>query len=126
MLLALLVLVSSTSFMIGIHFCGGEIQNLAIFTKADSCEKERSLPPCHRHTKAPCCEDKTVIHKGDDFKSAAGHLHIEAPAPVDIDQPLVPLAEVIPSSLVSHIQDHNYDPPLRSGDITVEQQVFLI
>lgn len=124
--LVLLVLVSSTSFMVGIHYCGGSVQNIALFTKADSCEKEQSLPPCHRHTKAPCCEDETVIHKGDDFKASMAHFHIVAPIPMDIEQPIVLISEVIPSTPVSSAQHYNYDPPLRSWDLTVEHQVFLI
>jgi hypothetical protein len=125
-LLALLVLVSSTSFIVGFHICMGEIQNVALFTKADSCEKEKSLPPCHRHQKAPCCADETFFHKGDDFKASIDHYHVSAPAPVDLDQPLIFIAEVIPTSLVSRIQFYNYDPPWRSCDLTVEHQVFLI
>jgi hypothetical protein len=124
--LAFLVLVSSTTFMIGMHFCMGEVQNIAVFSKAAGCEKEQNLPPCHRHMKAPCCEDETVVHKADELKAAVVHLHIVIPAPVDIEQPLVLIAEIIPSAPVSRVQYYNYDPPLRSSDITVEQQVFLI
>jgi hypothetical protein len=124
--LAFLVLVSSTSFMVGMHICMGEVQNVALFTKADGCAKEKSLPPCHRHVKAPCCEDESVIHKADDFKVSANHVKIIAPVPVDIEQPLVLISEVIPSSPASRIQFYNYDPPLRSCDLTVEHQVFLI
>ena len=125
-ILAIMVLVSSTSFMIGMHICMGEVQNVALFTKADGCEKEKSLPPCHRHTKAPCCEDETVIHKGEDFKASMAKVELTAPTSIYIDQPLVLISEVIPSVPVSRIQHYNYDPPLRSWDLTVEHQVFLI
>lgn len=122
--LALLVLVSSTSFMIGMHFCMGEVKNIALFSKADGCEKEKSLPPCHRHVKAPCCEDETVVHQGNDFKASIEHIQMIAPSP--IEQPLVLISEIIPSAPVSRTQYYNYDPPLRSCDLTVEQKVFLI
>jgi len=114
-ILAIMVLVSSTSFMIGMHICMGEVQNVALFTKADGCEKEKSLHPCHRHTKAPCCEDETVIHKGEDFKASMAKVELTAPTSIYIDQPLVLISE-----------HYNYDPPLRSWDLTVEHQVFLI
>lgn len=125
-ILALLVLVSSTSFMVGMHLCMGEIQKVALFSKADSCEKEQSLPPCHRHTNAPCCEDETVIHDSDDLKASIAHIHLSVPAPVDIEQPLLLISEVIPSAPLSRVKYFNYDPPLRSCDLTVEHQVFLI
>lgn len=124
--LTVLVLVSSTSFMIGMHFCMGEIQNFALFRKADSCEKEQNLPPCHRHEKAPCCKDEAAVHKGDDFKASAIYLYSATPTPIVVELPVVLIAEIIPSASILRIQYYNYDPPPRSCDITVEQQVFLI
>jgi hypothetical protein len=125
-LLAMLVLVSSTSFMVGMHICMGEVQNIALFGKADSCQKERALPACHKHMKPACCTDETVFHEGTDFKGSSAHIHIEAPAPANIEQPLILISEVIPASSIARIQYYNYDPPLRSFDLTVEHQVFLI
>lgn len=125
-LLALLVLVSSTSFMVGFHICMGEIKNVALFTKADGCEKEKSLPPCHRNQKPPCCADETFFHEGDDFKASIDHIHIVAPAPSDIEQPIFLISEVIPESPIVPFHYFDYDPPLRTCDLTVEHQVFLI
>jgi hypothetical protein len=125
-LLAILVLVSSTSFMVGMHICMGEVKNIALFGKADSCKKEKALPACHKHMKPACCEDEVVIHDGTDFNASIEHVHFVAPAPIDIEQPVVLISEVIPTSPISRIQYHNYDPPLRSCDLTVEHQVFLI
>jgi hypothetical protein len=125
-LLALLVLVSSTSFMIGMHICMGDVQNIALFSKAEGCEMEQKLSPCHRHLKAPCCEDETVIHEADDIKADIAHIHIDGPSPIDVNHSLVFISEIIPSAPLSRIQYYNYDPPLRSWDLTVEHQVFLI
>jgi hypothetical protein len=124
--LALLVLVSSTSFMIGVHFCMGKVQNVAFLTKAESCAMEQNLPPCHRHQKAPCCADETIVHKADDFKGSVVHFNLSAPAPIYIEQPMIFISEIVPSSAVSQFHYFNYDPPLRSCDLTVEHQVFLI
>ena len=124
-ILALLVLVSSTSIMVGYHICMDEVQNIALFSKADGCEKEKNLPPCHRHTNAPCCDDETVIHKGDDFKATI-QPHVIAPASVDLALPLVLVSEIIPAAPFARMQYYNYDPPLRSCDLTVAHQVFLI
>ena len=125
-LLAILVLVSSTSFMVGMHICMGEVQNIALFGKADSCQKEKALPACHKHMKPACCEDETVIHEGTDFNGSIEHIHIVVPAPMDIEQPVVLISEVIPASPIAQFKYYNYDPPLRSCDLTVEHQVFLI
>jgi len=124
-LMAILLLVSSTSFMVGVHVCMGEVQTIAIFSKADGCAMEKNLPPCHRHMTPPCCDDETVVHEADDFKVTATHQQV---APLTTDNPpsLVLISEVIPSSPFSTPEYVNYDPPIRSCDLTVEHQVFLI
>lgn len=118
-----LVLVSSTSFMVGIHFCGGAVQDVSLFSQADCCEKK---PACHRHMKGPCCEDETVIHKGEELKGAVAQIYLMVPAAVDTVLPGVLISEVIPSVPLPGIKYYNYDPPLRSCDLTVEYQVFLV
>jgi hypothetical protein len=123
--LILLVLVSSTSFMVGMHFCMGEVQNIALFGKADVCEQEQSLPPCHRHMKAPCCDDETVIHDADDFKLSLTQVQLSVPQFITVEQCFVIIGEIIPASPRQRAY-FNYDPPLRSSDITVKHQVFLI
>ena len=125
-LLAILVLVSSTSFTVGLHFCQGEVQHVALFGKPEKCENEVRLPPCHRQMKATCCADKTFIHESDDFKHSAAHTLITLPAPSDLEQPLVLVSEVIPSAPVAIAHSCPYDPPLRSCNLTVEHRVFQI
>jgi hypothetical protein len=125
-LLATLVLVSSTSFMVGFHICMGEVQNVSIFSKADECAMEKNLPPCHRKMQEPCCDDETFVHEGDDFKASVEQIHIAGPALTYIEHSLVVLAEVIPSAPSARVPFHNYDPPLRSCDRTVAHQSFLI
>lgn len=123
--LAVLALVSSTSFMIGLHFCKGELQNIALFAKADACEKEKSLPPCPFHANVSCCDDQTIIHESDDFKAAVSYVDVP-PITFDIAPPAVILSEIIPSTYTAPVEYVIYDPPLRSSDLTVEHQVFLI
>jgi hypothetical protein len=125
-LLAILVLVSSTSFMVGMHVCMGKVQNIALFGKADGCQKEKALPPCHKHTKPACCEDEVLYHEGTDFKASIEHIHVVAPIPMDIEATAILIAEVIPSALIARTHYQHYDPPLRAFDLTVEHQVFLI
>ncbi|RAW02064.1 hypothetical protein DQQ10_05795 [Pseudochryseolinea flava] len=104
----------------------GEVQNVALFGKADGCLKEKALPKCHKHMKPACCEDEVVYHEGTDFKASIDHIHIAAPVPMDLALPVILIAEVIPASPVARTYFYNYDPPLRSCDLTVEHQLFLI
>ena len=123
---ALLVLFSSSSFIIGLHLCDGDVQNMALFTKADECEKDEKLPPCHRHEAVPCCQDETIIHDAQGFRGNIAQISIAKAPVIDIVQPPVLIAEVIPSATILKVSYYNYDPPLRSSDLTVDFQVFLI
>ena len=123
---SLLVVFSSSSFMIGIHICCGNIQDVALFTNAQSCANKMKMPHCNKKESKPCCEDERVIHEGQEIRSDVSKLQL-APVPVaDIDKPLVLIAEVIPSASFAKTKYYNYDPPLRSTDLTVSFQVFLI
>jgi hypothetical protein len=67
--LALLVLVSSTGFSVGVHFCAGEIRDLSFYGEASEClmeQKKETLPPCHAPEKetspsGSCCEDHQLV-----------------------------------------------------------------
>ena len=124
--LCLLVLFASTSFMVGMHFCGGNVQDISLFSPADKCMNEKQVPPCHKHLSKPCCEDESFFHEGQDLKTAITKVQFSPVVPVDVVQPLILIAEVIPSSQLAKVKFFNYDTPLRSCDLTVEHQVFLI
>jgi hypothetical protein len=124
--LALMVIVSSTSFMVGMHICSGEIQKIALFTKADGCEKERKLPPCHRQEKSSCCDDEAIVHEGEDFNASSSEVSIPPVSFVVIAPPAIILSEIIPVSYLPKVKHFNYDTPLRACDLTVAHQVFLI
>lgn len=126
MIFAFLVIFSGSSFMVGLHVCSGQTQNIALFEKADGCEKEKQLPPCHRHESLPCCQDETIIHDADDFQANAIHLDFTSHAALDLVQPAVIVSEVISSATITSPRYYNYDPPLRSCDLTVAFQSFLI
>lgn len=123
---AFLVLFASTNFMVGIHLCGGEIQHVALFGKAEGCKNEKKVPPCHRQESTPCCQNETIVHDAQAFKGDATQISISATTTIDHSQPHVLVAEVIPTFANSYSRYYNYDPPLRSSDLTVALHVFLI
>lgn len=120
---ACLVLVSSTSFMVGIHHCGGHLKNIALFSKAEACEMEQQVPACHRINNTSCCDDLAVIHDNEDF---SGPVAVEY-SPVLFADDLatdVLLAEVIPASSPATVSV--YHPPILDMDRPVVHRVFLI
>ena len=65
--LAFLTLSASTTFSMGIHFCGGELESISVITAAEPCGMQKDLPPCHRQMTPSCCEDETIVHDGNEF-----------------------------------------------------------
>jgi hypothetical protein len=126
MLFAVLVLFSSSSFVIGIHLCAGHVQDIALFSSAEDCGMEVAIPICHRPGSKPCCENQAIVHQGDDFKASVNGVMLPQILAIDLELPHVLLSEIIPSRQVTAVQFYNYDPPLPQTDLTVSLQVFLI
>lgn len=69
LMLTLLVLVSSTGVAVGMHLCGGKLQDLTFFGAAADCpmEEKQELPACHQVPHANdadednCCDDQTIV-----------------------------------------------------------------
>lgn len=124
--LALLVMISSTSFQVGLHLCQGEVQEIAFFSKPAGCEKERELPPCHRHQKSSCCDDETIVHKADDLTATSKVITPEAPDQLYTVVPFLLISEVVPTSTVPAYPFNLYRPPLPDSDLIVAYRSLLI
>lgn len=124
--LSLLVIFSSTSFMVGLHFCGGQIQNVSMFEKAQPCAMEQTTPPCHHHQSKPCCEDETIVHDAQDLKSDIAKLHLAQLQPITVAAPTILVADLIPQEAYQAKGFRPYKPPLPVTDLTISLQVFLI
>lgn len=98
---------------------------MSLFTKADGCDKEKNLPPCHKDLSAPCCDDATILHEGEGFKAADASVVVSPITSVDIESSHIVLAEVVPS-FIKNTSLSAYDPPLRSRDRIIDLQVFNI
>ena len=123
---ALLVLFSSSSFIVGFHLCGDRVQNIALFTRAEGCGMEKKMPPCHKHESKPCCEDKTIVHDAQDFNGHTNQIIISAAHVIHLAPPVLLIAEIIPAPAFFFNHHRDYDPPLRETDVTVDLQVFII
>ena len=126
-LLAILVLMSSTSFMVGLHFCRGEVQSVSLFSKAPQCAKEvQTAPVCHKHKKSDCCKDETVIHSGEDFEGpVAKNIEVTPELFFEI-APSVIISEVIPAAEFTRADISSDDPPLLTPDFVLEYGALLI
>ena len=128
-MLALLVLVSSSSFMVNMHFCGGHVQSVSLIEEATQCPME-VLPPCHKKMavkKSGCCENKHVAFEGKDFNKQVqdfSSLNLQAIHCV-VSLPMI--MEVIQvNEALTFSNNTPYKPPIVERDIPVLVQSFLI
>ncbi|WP_244462116.1 HYC_CC_PP family protein [Wocania ichthyoenteri] len=68
LLMAFVVLFSTMSFTINMHYCGDNLVETAIFHKAKGCGMEMEKPPTESCsiTKKNCCDDKQLVIEGQD------------------------------------------------------------
>jgi hypothetical protein len=127
--LALLVLISSSSFTVNMHLCGGRVQSVSVIEKATPCAMEQLAKtlPCHKvmNKKKNCCSEDHITFEGKHFKSQElTSLHLLQSFWV-VELPLISSLNVpIASATESHLSQ--YSPPLIDRDITVQVQSFLI
>ncbi|MFM7328388.1 MAG: HYC_CC_PP family protein [Bacteroidota bacterium] len=123
--LTLLTLVSSSSFSIGMHLCGGHLQDISVISEPAPCPMEQNLPPCHRNSINTCCKDISVVHDADEFNDGIRQIAFESPAPVPAMAPV--LIAVITPVQVDFITPVVRDtgPPL-PGDRFIRFRTILI
>lgn len=125
------VLLSTISHSISMHFCGDEIQSMAVFGQAQQCEEHDNA--CDHGGKANhtsvnqkgCCEDATVLIDSDKYGSKKTETVI-----VESSYFFLPVARLVQefSSLEGLAFNHflHYRPPLIERDIIILVQTFLI
>ncbi len=68
LLMAFVVLFSTLSFTVNMHYCGGTLVETAIFQKAKGCGMEMDKPSTEgcAITKKNCCDDEQLAFEGQD------------------------------------------------------------
>lgn len=128
--LASIVLISSIGATIYLHLCGGSVQSIALFVKAQPCKMEMPKS-CHGNKnqtkRTGCCEEESILLKGK-----------ETTAELKTVTELIPsfnLISVILPVLYSIVEVDSYSaspryaqykPPIVERDITIFVQSFLI
>ncbi len=127
-LLAILILLSTSSFTIKKHFCSGSLIDSAVFTQVEKCFKE----PCSDSSKEipvvqpDCCDDVLDIVEGQEVVI---HKKIDD---LDYQQQLFLLAfsesysYIFESSSRQVVPHRHYIPPILVRDFQVFHQHFLI
>ena len=126
--MALLLLLSTTSWKVEKHYCMGRLINVALFVHVDDCGMAMDLirnPESKLQTKNSCCDDKVVLIEGqDDLKISFNDLDVNGQAHI-IGQSYTFGDRGI---ILTHqaVSQKTYPPPILVKDIQLLDEVFLI
>lgn len=128
-LMAAVVLMTTMSFTVDMHYCGDSLVDFSFVQKAKSCgmENAQATTSCERPspTEKSCCSDKQVVKEGnDDLKISLDQLTLA-------QQVFVVSFTYAYSSLFEGTQSEetpflDNSPPFIRRDLQVLHQTFLI
>ena len=133
-ILAFLLLISTSGFSISTHFCQNQLQDLQLFCQAKTCgELQAQKESCHKTSskqpkacKKGCCESKSDFYQLDLDQQTTS----TEPKPLNIKVLTALLFSALniesPSADKKSTDYFNYKPPLIVCDYTAELQTFLI
>ena len=126
-LMTFVVLFSTMSFTVNQHYCGGEVFDSALFSKADSCSMDEETPSkedCNVANK-DCCDTIIKIYKGQN-ELETDVLSLNANQQLFVASFVYTYINLF-EGLDTHIVPFkNYTPPLLVTDIHIVNQIFLI
>ena len=124
--MAFVVLFSTMSFTINMHYCGDKLVDSAIFSKAESCGMEMELTPSTDDcsvSKKNCCSDE--------FEKINGQNELQSSVDAISFKQQVFIASFIYTNLFESLDSkvfifEEYDPPLFRKQIYKLDETYLI
>lgn len=127
--MALIVLLSTMSFTVGMHYCGEHLVDFSVFTPAESCGMEAMMSTTTKDDcsvmKMDCCTDVEIVMEGqDDLKISFDQITFE-------QQTFITTFVYSYIDLFEEVDENNipfkeYAPPPLIRDVQVLDQTFLI
>jgi hypothetical protein len=121
--LSFLVLFSTLSFSVDMHFCGHTLVDVEVFQKAKGCGMDMEDGSM---TAMGCCRDHQVVVQGQD--------DLKLPPAIDFSPIQILILPIQPLFLevavlnfgTQSLLPEKYIPPLLFRDLSIAHQVFLI
>jgi hypothetical protein len=127
-IMAFVVLLSTMSFTVSEHYCGHQLVDIGLFSKAESCGMELQKPIATKDCdlkKSDCCKDEVRQFKGQDELNI-GFSALNFEQQVFVASFAYTYLNLFEGLAVTIIPFKYYTPPLLVTDILVLDQVFLI
>ena len=128
--LAALILLSTSSFTVDMHFCCNKLVDMSLIGKAKVCaekvqKKKEPTKQCTTLQEKDCCSNQSFVKTGDDTIKKA-NTQLEAETIIFLNTffyVYVNLFEGLEKNIVPFKQ---YRPPLLSRDIQILHETYLI
>lgn len=141
LILALLMLSTSVSFALDVHYCGGQLKSVGFFTSAKACsgEMKTATGPSCRHTdgsihtaqaslqQKKCCQNRTLhVESAQDRITQSNDLALSKPLQQFVAAFVQAFFNIHVDSAFQSVPFAQYRPPLIPRDIPVLIQSFLL
>ena len=127
--LAFVVLMTTSSFAVDIHYCGDTLVDFSFVQQVEKCDMEKALANTNNAdldvSVKSCCTDKQLVKEGqDDLKVSFNTLTLEQHIFVaTFMYSYISLFEATESTAVPYV---DYAPPFIKRDVQALHQTFLI
>ena len=126
--MAFLVLFSTISFTVDMHFCGKHLVDFSLFNKAENCGMKAMMTTSmddQMNMDMDCCSDVNIVQLGhDDLKTSFEKISFEHQLFVTtFIAAYIDLFQGLESNEIPHKE---YPPPLLIKDVIILEQQFLI
>lgn len=127
MLMALLVLFSTSVFAVSMHYCGKTLVDYSFAQEAKSCGMDKMQTKNTSSTciiqKKGCCTNKKIIKQQDDVKNNS---QLQLDQQVFVASLFYTYLQLFKEEKTPTIPHQNYTPPLLVYDLLVLDETFLI
>ena len=127
--MAFVVLFTTMSFTVNMHYCGDSLVDFSVFKSAETCGMEKAQPvkSCENPTmnEKDCCTDQQLVKEGqDDLKTSFNKLTFEQQTFVaTFFYTYINLFEGLDENIVPF---KDYSPPFVERDIQTLYETYLI
>ncbi|MFH6602626.1 hypothetical protein ACEZ3G_03995 [Maribacter algicola] len=128
-LMAFVVLFTTMSFTVDMHYCGDSLVDFSVFTKAESCGMEKAQPAksCENPvmTENDCCTDQQIVKEGnDELQTSFDKLTFEQQTfVVSFFYSYINLFEGLDENIIPF---KDYSPPFIERDVQILYETYLI
>lgn len=127
--MAFVVLFTTMSFTVNMHYCGDSLVDFSLFTEAENCGMEKAQPAksCENPvmTENDCCTDQQIVKEGnDELKTSFDKLTFEQQTFVaSFFYSYINLFEGLDENIIPF---KDYSPPFIERDVQILYETYLI